>query len=1045
METGSRWPRKESFPFLCHPKRSTRFAFQNVRSLGPVGKEEHLLRVCQELGVAACGLADLGLRGSGQKRLEGGWLLRWEGASEIASGWQPSVGLLMSPAAAAALTDWRALSPRLLRADFAALQCTLTVLVTYAPTSQHEEEQLQHLELLDAALEAVPERNVLLVPGDFNARVGSRGSSSSLELYAGCVGPHGEDERNAAGEHLLQLCAANGLCSACTFFEHRQRYTWTSADGRTQAALDHFLVRRRRLSSVRNARVCRHRNLPTPTAKAFSDHHLLALDLRLRLRTRPSPRSRPPQPDLSLLRDGRHPAAQQYAAALDSRMADFGQQLLPAASEEAPATAVEQSGSTLAWDALAGAAVQTAQEVLPPRPARAPQPHVTPEMLDLAQKRREAAARGDQQEAARYKTACRRLSVKARRRHLHQLGVQMKQLYLAKCPQRWWSLVRDITAQPQRKLQLRDAAGQPLSERQQEEAVVSHFEQLLNGGGRVDAAVLAEVACQPSGEPFPPPTEEEVEAALAKLRYGKAADALGVTAELLRGGGPLFQRALHSLVCRVWEGETPSALVQAEMSAVLKPKGDPGQLKSLRPITIISLLRKLVARILCARLTAWLEEEGQERLLEAQCGFRPGRSCADQLFSMRRLEESALEWGQPMHVCAFDLKAAFDSVPREGLWALAQAAGMPGAALSLLQRMYDGTACCLRLGGGRKSRSFDVRCGVQQGCPASNPLFNIFINRVLAETLQASEGCGVRIQYRLNGHLHQQRLKAGSAISTHLVSALMLADDIMLVADSHAQLQTLADALHCACQRWQLRINTAKTHHLVVLPRSAAVQSELAAQEQPALTLGGEPVGRVQKLEYLGSTFCESGSIDADISARLSKAGFAFHQLGRVWRLRSVPLATKMEIFRYSVLATLLYGSHAWAPTQQQEDQLHAFYMRSLRSLLGVTLRDHLRNEEVLRRCNAQPMGALLRQERLRWLGHSLRMPDERLPKQLLWAQRPGMRPRGRPPRRWREDTASEDVRSMGLASSWQRVAQHRAAWHQATKGMKVNPRALLG
>jgi hypothetical protein len=295
-------------------------------------------------------------------------------------------------------------------------------------------------------------------------------------------------------------------------------------------------------------------------------------------------------------------------------------------------------------------------------------------MLDLAQKRREAA---------RLRNACRRQAVKAKRRHLHLLGEELKQLWLAKCPQRWCALVRHITALSQRKLQLHDAAGRPLSERQQEEAVVAHLEQLLNGGGKVDAAVLAEVACTPSGEPFPPPTAEELETGLANLRFGKAADALGVTAELLRGGGPLFQQALHSLVCRVWAGETPSALVQSEMSAMLKPKGDPSQLKSLRPIAVIGLLRKLVARILCARLTEWLE--GQ--LLEQQCGFRPGPRWGGQIFCMRRLEELALEWGQPLHACAFALKAAFDSVPREGLWALAQAAGMPEAALSLLQRM----------------------------------------------------------------------------------------------------------------------------------------------------------------------------------------------------------------------------------------------------------------------------------------------------------------------------------------------------------------------
>ena len=81
----------------------------------------------------------------------------------------------------------------------------------------------------------------------------------------------------------------------------------------------------------------------------------------------------------------------------------------------------------------------------------------------------------------------------------------------------------------------------------------------------------------------------------------------------------------------------------------------------MRPINII-LLRKLLARVLCPRLSAALEP----RLLEWQCGFRPGGSPPDQLavhqlavhHVMRLLEEIARE---RLHCCAVDLTAAFDS------------------------------------------------------------------------------------------------------------------------------------------------------------------------------------------------------------------------------------------------------------------------------------------------------------------------------------------------------------------------------------------------
>lgn len=77
----------------------------------------------------------------------------------------------------------------------------------YAPTAEHPEEQLDYLEELDTALAAIPERNMLLTAGDFNARVGSRGSDSP-ELYAGCQGPHEVGERNVAGKKLLSCTQA---------------------------------------------------------------------------------------------------------------------------------------------------------------------------------------------------------------------------------------------------------------------------------------------------------------------------------------------------------------------------------------------------------------------------------------------------------------------------------------------------------------------------------------------------------------------------------------------------------------------------------------------------------------------------------------------------------------------------------------------------------------------------------------------------------------------------------------------------------------------
>ena len=57
---------------------------------------------------------------------------------------------------------------------------------------------------------------------------------------------------------------------------------------------------------------------------------------------------------------------------------------------------------------------------------------------------------------------------------------------------------------------------------------------------------------------------------------------------------------------------------------------------------------------------------------------------------------------------------------------------------------------------------------------------------------------------------------------------------------------------------------------------------------------------------------------------------------------------------------------------------------------LGVTRRDQLRNDTIRYRCMDQPtVGKRIQWNRLRWFGHMCWMDDSRLPKQLLWAERP--------------------------------------------------------
>ena len=101
------------------------------------------------------------------------------------------------------------------------------VIQAYAPTSNTEEAEAKWFyENLQYFLELVPQKDVLFIRGDSNAKVGSQETS-------GGTGKFGLGIQNEAGQKLIDFSQENALDIANIVFEQHKRrlYTWTSPDG----------------------------------------------------------------------------------------------------------------------------------------------------------------------------------------------------------------------------------------------------------------------------------------------------------------------------------------------------------------------------------------------------------------------------------------------------------------------------------------------------------------------------------------------------------------------------------------------------------------------------------------------------------------------------------------------------------------------------------------------------------------------------------------------------------------------------------------------
>ena len=146
---------------------------------------------------------------------------------------------------------------------------SITVIQVYALTSNAEEAE-QFYDPQDL-LELTPEKDVLFIIGDWNAKVES-------QEIPGVTGKFGLGIQNEAGQRLIEFCLENTLVTANTLFQQHKRrlYTWTSPDGQHRNQTDYILCSQmEKLYTVSKNK---------PGADCGSDHELLIAKFRHKLK-----------------------------------------------------------------------------------------------------------------------------------------------------------------------------------------------------------------------------------------------------------------------------------------------------------------------------------------------------------------------------------------------------------------------------------------------------------------------------------------------------------------------------------------------------------------------------------------------------------------------------------------------------------------------------------------------------------------------------------------------------------------------------------------
>ena len=348
-------------------------------------------------------------------------------------------------------------------------------------------------------------------------------------------------------------------------------------------------------------------------------------------------------------------------------------------------------------------------------------------------------------------------------------------------------------------------------------------------------------------------------------------------------------------------------MVKTVIKPIPKSHLDPQSTTNYRGIFLQSFVAKSYCRILNTRLRDWLESN--DALSDEQNGFRVNRSCQDHIFALTSIIENRMYQKKDTFACFVDFKKAFDCVNRDLLWEkLSTRFGLFGNFLTALQALYEDVRCVVDVNQ-TFTDWFTVNNGVKQGCILSPTLFAMFIDDLVSD---------------INSK------QAGVDCQTCSVSALLYADDVVLLAPSSANLQCLIDVVAEWCTKWEMNINTSKTNivhfrkRLKRKPRSSVI-----------FTFQGNEIVYTSQYKYLGLLLDEHLDWTVSVEVILHKANRALallHHRMRVtggFRFETYTLLFKQLVQPITMTNTCIWG-HKVFP------KILSIQHRALRCFLGV-------------------------------------------------------------------------------------------------------------
>jgi hypothetical protein len=256
-----------------------------------------------------------------------------------------------------------------------------------------------------------------------------------------------------------------------------------------------------------------------------------------------------------------------------------------------------------------------------------------------------------------------------------------------------------------------------------------------------------------------------------------------------------------------------------------------------------------------------------------------------------------------------------------------KAYGINGSAWSILQKWYHGYQAKITLGGS-KTEPFHISVGTRQGSVLSPVFFAVAMNGLIRKLKnegrsQGGAGLGIRV-------------------GDYNLPILMQADDIVLLAHSTQELQTLLDLTAAYIDSWKMDFSISKCRVMALRQTNPSPPPPLSLKVPTtnAIVPGnrtGVPIDWCDHYKYLGTVLSHGEEMfEEGITQRCATAMGEAKELASGSRSRTcTPFVDRADIYLSTIAARRDYALHAIRLSTTQLDKIER-NEQAIIKLLGI-------------------------------------------------------------------------------------------------------------